>query len=307
MANFIWKNGKSTVNLISKPYEHEEDFELEVMAENLLGNEIFILKNQIRGGKKTGIPDILAIDSDKNVCIIEMKNVSVDDEIVTQVIRYARWAEKSPDAIKNLWNESDQPEEFEFDFDNYNVRIIIVAPKIKEEALEMFDGLSKYEVDFLEINRWQHKKNNFYLVEERELSKKNEKIRTVRGKVTYDKEWYLSQYHNKASVKDYFLTVGQLEKLSKSKKWPVLARHNKNYFVLKYGFNNIGGIKWTSSKTFVVSLHVTHDVAKSIAPKNAELYKTTKRRTMYRLDKTSIDKFAPLFEKSLELLKMKKG
>ena len=307
MANFIWKDGKSTVNLISKPYEHEEDFELEVMAENLLGNEIFILKNQIRGGKKRGIPDILAIDSDKNVCIIEMKNVSVDDEIVTQVIRYARWAEKSPDAIKNLWNESEQPEEFEIDFDKYNVKIIIVAPKIKDEVLEMFDGLSKYEVNFLEINRWQHKKNNFYLVEERELSKKNEKIRTVRGKGTYDKEWYLSTAHNKTSVNDYFLTVGQLEKLSKSKKWPVLAKHNKNYFVLKYGFNNIGGIEWTSSKTFVVSLHVTHDVAKSIAPKNAELYKTTKRRTMYRLDKTSIREFAPLFEKSLELLKMKKG
>ena len=40
---------------------------------------------------------------------------------------------------------------FEIDFDKYNVKIIIVAPKIKDEVLEMFDGLFKYEVNFLEI------------------------------------------------------------------------------------------------------------------------------------------------------------
>ena len=143
-------------------------------------------------------------------------------------------------------------------------------------------------------------------MEERELSKKNEKIRTVRGKETYDKEWYL-KWHNKVSVKDFFSTVAQLEKLSKSKKWPVVVKHNKNYCALKYGFNNVGGIVWIGTKSFVVSLNLPYGVAKSIAPKNAKLYKTTRRRTMYRLDKTSIKKFELLFEKSLELLQMKKG
>lgn len=39
--------------------------------------DIFLLKRQIRGGNETGIPDMIGLDSEGNVCIIEMKNVSV--------------------------------------------------------------------------------------------------------------------------------------------------------------------------------------------------------------------------------------
>ena len=65
--------------------------------------DIHILDHQIRGGSKPGIPDIIGIDKDKNVCIIEMKNVTVSYKIIPQVLQYAIWAENNPDSIKSLW------------------------------------------------------------------------------------------------------------------------------------------------------------------------------------------------------------
>src|SRR5664279_5285761 len=69
--------------------ESSREFEKVVFETPELLQDIFLLKRQIRGGNKTGIPDIVGLDSDGNVCIIEMKNVTVDASIVPQVLEYA--------------------------------------------------------------------------------------------------------------------------------------------------------------------------------------------------------------------------
>ena len=129
MANLFWKQqSKKTLNLVSTPFTSEEEFEKTIFETKEILEDIFLIKRQIRGGRKPGIPDIIGIDSDGNVCIVEMKNVAIDASVIPQVLAYAFWAQKNPDSIKNLWLEAPkQPEDVIVNWDNYEVRIIIKA------------------------------------------------------------------------------------------------------------------------------------------------------------------------------------
>lgn len=100
-------------------------------------DDIFLLKRQIRGGTKQGIPDIVGLDKDGNICIIEMKNVTVDASIIPQVLQYAFWAETNPDSIKSLWLEVEtKPDDLSVSWDDFEVRIIVIAPTILRSTLD---------------------------------------------------------------------------------------------------------------------------------------------------------------------------
>jgi hypothetical protein len=107
MANLFWKTPQGVKALLATPFKTEDEFERTVFSTSELLEDIFLLKRQIRGGNKTGIPNIVGIDSDGNVCIIEMKNCPVDSSIIPQVLQYAFWSENNPDSIKSLWLECD--------------------------------------------------------------------------------------------------------------------------------------------------------------------------------------------------------
>ena len=89
MANLLWKTGNTTQSLLAKAFRTEEEFEKMVFETPEILADVFLLKRQIRGGCKPGIPDIIGIDNDGNICIIEMKNITVDASIIPQVLQYA--------------------------------------------------------------------------------------------------------------------------------------------------------------------------------------------------------------------------
>jgi len=105
MADLFWKTSKGVKALLATPFKSEEELERIVFENSELLEDIFLLKRQVRGGSKSGIPDIIGIDSDGNICILEMKNCAVDAAIIPQVLQYAFWAESNPDSIKSLWLE----------------------------------------------------------------------------------------------------------------------------------------------------------------------------------------------------------
>ncbi|MBK7850732.1 MAG: hypothetical protein IPJ66_06165 [Bacteroidetes bacterium] len=165
MANLFWTpKGKKTIELITKPFGSEQEFEEFVFNNEDILQGITILNRQIRGGRKPGIPDMVGIDEDGNVCVIEMKNVTVDEKILPQVLAYAIWAKSNPDAIKNLWHELDLDDDLNVNWDNYEVRIIVIAPEINPVALNYISSI-QYDVDFVEIKRWIHKKDIFLSVD----------------------------------------------------------------------------------------------------------------------------------------------
>lgn len=149
MANLFWRRTPGDVrNLLSVPFQSEEEFERVVFETKGLLEDVYLLRRQVRGGRKPGIPDMVGIDRDGNVCIVEMKNVRVDAAILPQVLQYAFWAESNPDSIKSMWLEApDQPENIEISFEQYEVRIIIIAPSIDPSTLVLV-GKINYAVDW---------------------------------------------------------------------------------------------------------------------------------------------------------------
>src|SRR5579872_2857398 len=136
METLIWKGTSGTPkSLLPTPFKTEEEFEKAVFETPELLQNIFLLKRQVRGGNKSGIPDIIGLDSVGNVCIIEMKNVTVDASIVPQVLEYAIWAETNPDSVRALWLEcANKPDDVSVNWKSFEVRIIIIAPSIEKST-----------------------------------------------------------------------------------------------------------------------------------------------------------------------------
>src|SRR5256714_11303992 len=159
MANLFWKSKSGIKSLLATPFKTEEEFERTIFDTSELLEEIFLLKRQIRGGNKTGIPDIVGIDDDGNVCIVEMKNVMVDASIIPQVLQYAFWAETNPDSIKSLWLEVEtKPDDLSVSWDDFEVRIIVIAPTILRSTLDIVKKIN-YPVDLIEVKRWIERGN----------------------------------------------------------------------------------------------------------------------------------------------------
>jgi hypothetical protein len=99
-----------------------------------------------------------------------MKNTDVDAGVIPQVLRYAIWAETNPDSIKSLWLEAtDRPEDLEVNWEDYSVRILVIAPSIDRSTLENVNKIA-YPVDLIEIGRWSHAKQSWLLVNKLEAS-----------------------------------------------------------------------------------------------------------------------------------------
>src|SRR5580704_11813437 len=168
MANvplLYWrKKEREAMPLSASPFKSEQEFEQTVFDTPAVLGDIYLLKRQIRGGGKAGIPDIIGIDSEGKVCVVEMKNIEVDAGVIPQVLEYAIWAETNPDSIKSLWLEAtNRPDDLEVSWDDYAVRVLVIAPAIDRSTLEHVNKIA-YPVDLIEIARWSHGKDSWLLV-----------------------------------------------------------------------------------------------------------------------------------------------
>lgn len=303
MANLFWKQKNKTANLLSKPFETEEEFERTVFETKELFEDITLIKRQIRGGHKSGIPDIIGIDANGAVCIIEMKNVAVNASIIPQVLSYAIWAESNPDSIKNLWlekkeKEKEDFEEIEIDWEDYSVRILIIAPEIDPTTLNFRDKIT-YDIDLVEIKRWTDDKNSFLLVSPL-VAKNVNKIKPVKGRPEYTQEYY-NQYRNKKSVTEFFKYITETEKLLKSKGYQLEKKFNKHYCGFKYGFFNVFVIAWVGTKTFAFRFKLPESIVKK-NPGNMKVDRNARNRQYYYITpgKTNVKSFWPLIQKALD-------
>lgn len=307
MDNLFWIQGKKTLNLLEKPFSSEDEFERKIAdKKELVGDDIFIISRQTRGGNKPGIPDIIGVDTDGNVCIIEMKNVETDSSIIPQVLAYALWAEKNPDSIKSLMLERDDiPEDIQVDWSDYQVKIIVVAPKIDPSTLDAVSKIN-YEVDLIEVKRWVENSDEFLLVNKLEHTK-TMKIKPVRGLGNYDKEFY-ELHRNKQSVKTFLEVADKINEIVKEQGWNLERKFNKHYCGFKYGNFNTFGIQWLGTKSFAIFFKIPKTLAKKYQPNNwkMEKYQDRWKMALYKVDeKKSAQDLLPLFQKSMEHIKQR--
>ena len=301
MANLFWKTKVGVKSLLAKPFKTEEEFEKLIFATPEILEDIFLIKRQVRGGNKSSIPDIVGIDNDGNICIVEMKNVTVDASIIPQVLQYAFWAETNPDSIKTLWLECEnKPDDLTISWDNFQVRIIVIAPNILRSTLDIVNKIN-YPVDLIEVKRWVEEDNQLLLV-----NKLEEEIRhrpkPVTGLQVYDAEFYKKQYNKKRAV-EFLKYVDAVEKLIREKGWTLETKYNKHYCGFKAGFFNAFGIKWIGSKTFAFFFKLGENEATQV-PIPMTKYESQWKEAIYYIEpgKTKTRDFLPLFEMAYKKL-----
>lgn len=298
LPNLFWKTPESTKSLLATPFKTEEEFEKTVFETPEILEDIFLLKRQVRGGNKAGIPDIIGVDNDGKVCIIEMKNVDVDASIIPQVLQYAFWAESNPDSIKSLWLECDnKPENLSISWDSFEVRILVIAPRILRSTLDIVEKIN-YVVDLVEVNRWVEGTNTIFLVSRLEPEEKAARTKPVTGLQVYDEDFYKSNY-NKQSALHFLKYVKETEDIIKVHGWTLETKLNQGYCGFKAGFFNAFGIQWIGSKTFAFFFKISESEAKEVSIPMTK-YESQWKQAMYYIEpgKTKTKDYLPLFEKA---------
>lgn len=296
MANLFWKSKVGIKSLLATPFKTEEEFERTIFETSELLEEIFLLRRQVRGGSKAGIPDIVGVDSDGNVCIVEMKNVTVDASIIPQVLQYAFWAETNPDSIKSLWLECDnKPEDLQINWDSFQVRILIIAPSILRSTLGIVERIN-YAVDLIEVKRWIEGDNQLLLVDKLQQDEKKTRTKVVSGLRDYDENFYKS-YYNKHSAEEFMKYARELERLIDQRGWALEPKYNKHYCGFKAGFFNAFGIEFIGSRTFAFFVKISEKDAKQLSPKMTK-YVSQWKQAVYYIEpgKTKIGDYVGLFE-----------
>jgi hypothetical protein len=300
MANLFWKTKTETKSLLSTPFKTEEEFEKLIFDTPEILEDIFLLKRQIRGGNKTGIPDIVGIDNDGNICIIEMKNIAVDASIIPQVLHYAFWAETNPDSIKALWLElEEKPEDLNISWDSFQVRIIVIAPSILRSTLDIVDKIN-YPVDLIEVKRWVESDNSLFLVNKLDAEPKIKRPKTTTGLQEYDEEFYKKEFNKKSAI--HFLKYSKsLEEFTQKKGWELELKYNKHYCSFKAGFFNAYGIQWMGSKTFAFFFKLSEEEIKETGIEITK-YEPQWKQGYYYIDpaKTKIEDCEILFTKAFQ-------
>jgi hypothetical protein len=304
MRNLYWKSCGTTRTLIEKPFKSEAELEAFIFAnQDILGGDVFILYRQIRTGAKQGIPDMLGVDQDDQVCLIELKNVEAGEEILPQALGYAIWAETNPDSIRAIWLESKtKPEDAQIDWDNLSIRVILIAPSFKSTVPRMAGKLG-YPIDLIQVSRYALEDDEFLVVESVE-----EPQRPKVGTTTARKEWNPDTYeedHGKEATAQFMHAVQAVERLSAKQGWEIPFRFNKYYTGFYLGNKLVFNVAWGGTRAWNVRFKLPEDVARAFHGQQWEFqrYDSSFHEAVYRpLQPGSPDltELEPLFVKAYE-------
>jgi hypothetical protein len=269
MRNLYWKAGGQTRSLVEQPFASEADLERYVFEnQDLLGGDIYIVFRQVRTGNRQGIPDMIGVDQDARVCIIELKNVEADESVLPQALGYAAWAETSPDSIKAIWLESKRrPEDVTIDFDNLDIRIILIAPSFTA-TVPRLAGKIGYPLDLFQLQRYALGQDEFVLVEVLpKMEGSRAKVTKIRG--DWDWEYYASE-HGAEATAQFRKAVEALAALAKEQGWGLEYNLNKYYTGFKLGNKVVFGVNWGGTYAWNISAKLPEGTADSLRGKHWE-------------------------------------
>ncbi|MBI3074983.1 MAG: hypothetical protein HYY92_02080 [Parcubacteria group bacterium] len=300
MQNLVWKNDKNiTTNLVEGGFKSEREIE-EYLCNTgeFIDDDVFIIRNQIRAGNQRDIPDILAVDNDGNIIIMELKNTTVDEDILPQVLKYAIWAKTNPDSVKSLWLETkNRPDDLIIDWDNLSIKIVVIAPKIKKSVVRVADAIN-YELELIEIKKFFDGKNEFVLMSKIEDDKEYKNKITTKGKVEYNEEFYKSE-RNPNSVSGFLTVEKKIEKYCADKKWDLQRNRNRSYIGFKHDTRLVFGIHWLGTLSFGLFFRIPKSVAMNTKIKGIELlrYEDKWKQAVYIIDgKINLKDFDKVFQ-----------
>jgi len=306
MQNLYWKSNNETRVLIESTFPSEQELEKYIYNNQDLLGDISIVFRQIKTGAKQGIPDMLGVDQDNRVCIIELKNQLANEDILPQALGYAIWAETNPDSIKAIWLESkNKPEVMDIDWDNLDIRIILVAPEFKPEVSRMAVKIG-YPIDLVQIKRFIFEDHEFISVDylEKPTQKKN-----VTTKVLTDWDWaFYESEHGQEATSQFKNAVEAIEEFLKKRKWEIPYNINKQYVGFKIANKVLFNVAWGGTYAWNVKFKIPKEIAENFDGQYFEFqnYSTTFKEAIFRPKNpknVKLEELEPFFVEAYKALK----
>ena len=221
---YIKKEKNKLIPAVEKPFLTEKDLEDCLMEnKNIFADlGVFILDRQIRVNDGKDIMDMIGIDKNNNIVIIENKNVGVDVYIATQILRYAYWVKQNKSFVEAMWLKAKDRPDFDIDWKNIQVRIVICAPSIEPTALGFLE--ESYSVELTELKRFVNDDEEIIL-----LNRLGDEIETPASPgELYDADYYISKGYDKKLIEEFFNIVGEIEKMVAKNGWDLQKFLNRN-------------------------------------------------------------------------------
>jgi hypothetical protein len=299
MLNLYWKSKDQTRSLVEKPFKAESELEQYIFDnQEILGGDIYVIYRQVRTGSRQGIPDMLGVDQNARVCIIELKNDEANESILPQALTYAIWAETNPDSIKAIWLESKQkPEGITLDWDNLDIRIILIAPSFKN-AVPRMAGKIGYPVDLVQIRRYSSEPEEFLVVDVLEEIPR-EKAKTTKVMEVWDWDFYKSD-HGEEATAQFHNAVEAVTELVKKQGWSLPYNMNKYYTGFKLGNRVVFQVAWGGTYAWNLRFKLPEEIAKGFKSQSWEFqrFDSTFHEAIFRplkLDTPNIAELKSLF------------
>jgi hypothetical protein len=303
MLNLYWKSDAKMRTLIEKPFASEMALEVYLYTNEDLLDDVSIIHRQIRTGNNQGIPDMLGVDQDGRVCILELKNVEADEDILPQALGYAIWAETNPDSIKAIWLESEsKPEDIEIDWDNLDIRVILVAPGFKETVPRMV-GKIGYDVDLVQLQRFCFDDQEFMLVDVLEEPEPT-KIVTTKPKGDWDWDYYASE-HGQEATAQFRRMLEAVNAYVQQQGWGLPYNLNKNYAGFKLGNRLVFSVAWGGTYAWQLRLKIPEAIAETFQGEDWEFprYSEQFKEAIFRPvdpENTDVRELAPFLDAAYE-------
>jgi len=297
MLNLYWKSAEKTRSLIERPFKSEAAFETYLFKNQDILGDVYVIHRQVRTGSKEGIPDMLGVDQDARVCIIELKNHEVGEEILPQALGYAIWAETNPDSVKAIWLESQQkPEDMEIDWDDLDIRIILIAPAFKATVSRMA-GKIGYPIDLMQMRRYCFEQEEFLIVETLE-EERVPKVRTTKTMQEWDWDYYQTE-HGKEATEQFRSAVEVIKTFVENKRWDLSCNLRKKYVNFKLGNRSVFMVRWRSTDSWHLGLYLPAEVVEGFQGQQWKYYTYHNhfKRAMFapvHPDSPNIDELKPL-------------
>ncbi|MEJ5343068.1 MAG: hypothetical protein WHT09_16055 [Thermogutta sp.] len=299
MINLYWKTRGQTRSLVEKPFPSEAELERYILDnQEILGGDIYVIHRQIRTGSKQGIPDMLGVDQDSRVCIIEIKNEEAGEDILPQALGYAIWAETNPDSIKAIWLESEKkPEGIELDWEDLDIRIILIAPSFKPAVPRMACKIG-YAVDLVQVRRYCFEEEEFLMVEVLE-PKPLPKVGVTKVAGEWDWDFYESE-HGKDATAQFRAAVEAIAAMVAEQGWELPYNLNKYYTGFKLGNRVVFAVGWSGTYAWNLRFKLPEDIARNFTGQQWEFqrYDSSFHEAVFRPlrpDSLDISELKPLF------------
>jgi hypothetical protein len=223
----------------SSPFADEtNDLEEFVKRHPHLFGDLEILESQVRGASGNKIIDILALDTKGagQVVVMELKNISVEKEVLTQALDYAVFLKHHPDYLRSRaekWIRDHPDSPLKAKNVELSPRAMIIGPEISQDAVLIASEIS-IPFSFVTLNRYKLGEETYCVTEY--IEPEESKIPAITARVDWTWEGYIEQMERPKEQVEIAKSVAErLDALILERRWELNAKFNKGYVAYKHG------------------------------------------------------------------------